>query len=119
MTPPDPPQPMAPGPTQTEALKRYDLRTNYRAGSSIEEMERDDDGKWIRYEDVASALLAAEQRQRELHAATTWACDQMRAQASRALAGDGASRGPHKAFARFVLDEVETLEQAWRPISKS
>lgn len=41
--------------------KRYDLVTNYRAGSSIEEMERSDDGEWIRWEDVASAI-AAQQR---------------------------------------------------------
>lgn len=33
-------------------LKRYDLVTNYRAGSSIEEMERVADGEWVRYEDA-------------------------------------------------------------------
>ena len=37
-------------------VPRYDLITNYRAGSSIEEMERADDGEWVRYEDVEVAL---------------------------------------------------------------
>ena len=41
------------------ALKRYDLVTNYRAGSSIEEMEPADDGEWVRYEDIEAALKAA------------------------------------------------------------
>ncbi len=36
--------------------KRYDLITNYRAGSAIEEMERADDGEWIRFEDVQAEL---------------------------------------------------------------
>lgn len=36
-------------------MKRYDLITNYRAGSSIEEMEPSDDGEWVRYEEVAGA----------------------------------------------------------------
>ena len=32
-------------------VKRYDLVTNYRCGSSIEEMERnDEDGEWLRWE---------------------------------------------------------------------
>ncbi len=31
---------------------RYDLVTNYRCGDAIEEMERADDGEWVRYEDV-------------------------------------------------------------------
>ncbi len=38
--------------------KRYDLVTNYRAGSAIEEMERSDDGEWIRFEDVEADLAA-------------------------------------------------------------
>ena len=33
-------------------MTRYDLVTNYRAGSSIEEMERSDDGECVRYEEV-------------------------------------------------------------------
>lgn len=33
-------------------MKRYDLLTNYRCGSSIEEMELSDDGEWVRWEDV-------------------------------------------------------------------
>ena len=40
--------------TEERKPKRYDLVTNYRAGSSIEEMEPADDGEWVRYEDVAS-----------------------------------------------------------------
>ena len=37
-------------------MKRYDLVTNYRCGSAIEEMERnDEDGEWVRYEDVSPA----------------------------------------------------------------
>lgn len=45
-------------------IRRYDLRTNYRCGSSIEEMEQDDDGDWVRYEDIA-ALLASERTARQ------------------------------------------------------
>jgi hypothetical protein len=44
-------------------IQRYDLVTNYRCGSSIEEMERSDDGEWMRWEDVA-ALLACPQEDR-------------------------------------------------------
>lgn len=37
----------------TRGVPRYDLVTNYRCGSSIEEMERNDEnGEWVRYEDV-------------------------------------------------------------------
>ena len=32
--------------------------TNYRCGSTIEEMERADDGEWVRYEDVERVLAA-------------------------------------------------------------
>ncbi len=39
-------------------MRRYDLITNYRCGSSIEEMERSDDGEWVRWEDVEPLLLA-------------------------------------------------------------
>ncbi len=41
--------------------KRYDLITNYRAGSSIEEMEPADDGEWVRWEsiEVERATLTA------------------------------------------------------------
>ena len=43
--------------------KRYDLITNYRCGSSIEEMELADDGEWVRWESVEAELstLSAEQ----------------------------------------------------------
>jgi len=37
-------------------VQRYDLMTNYRAGSSIEEMEKSDDGEWIRVDDVLAVL---------------------------------------------------------------
>ncbi len=37
-------------------MNRYDLITNYRCGSSIEEMERSDDGEWVRVEDVQKQL---------------------------------------------------------------
>lgn len=40
-------------------MQRYDLVMNYRCGSSTEEMERADDGEWIRYEDVEAALSQA------------------------------------------------------------
>lgn len=42
------------------AVTRYDLVTNYRCGSSIEEMEHSDDGEWIRYEDVEAMIRAAQ-----------------------------------------------------------
>jgi len=48
--------------------KRYDLITNYRCGSSIEEMELADDGEWVRWESVEaelSALRAEQTRLRE------------------------------------------------------
>ncbi len=38
--------------------QRYDLITNYRCGSSIEEMERADDGEWIRWEAVEAEIAA-------------------------------------------------------------
>ncbi len=39
--------------TRREAeTRRYDLITNYRCGSSIEEMEPSDDGEWARWDDV-------------------------------------------------------------------
>lgn len=45
------------GKTPREDLKRYDLITNYRCGDSIEEMERnDEDGEWVRYEDIEPLL---------------------------------------------------------------
>jgi hypothetical protein len=47
-------------------MQRYDLVTNYRCGSSIEEMEHADDGEWIRYEDVEAQLAAQEQRAQAL-----------------------------------------------------
>jgi hypothetical protein len=43
--------------------QRYDLVTNYRCGSSIEEMERSEDGEWIRYEDVEAFLTAEPPRE--------------------------------------------------------
>jgi hypothetical protein len=43
-----------------EALKRYDLNTNYRCGDSIDEMERADDGDWVRVEDVLALLVGEE-----------------------------------------------------------
>lgn len=44
----------------SEPLKRYDLVTNYRAGSSIEEMELADDGEWVRWESVEERVRALE-----------------------------------------------------------
>lgn len=43
-------------------MKRYDLITNYRAGSSIEEMEPSDDGEWVRFEDAVGIIAGYEQR---------------------------------------------------------
>ena len=37
-------------------IQRYDLITNYRCGSTIEEMESSDDGEWVRWEDVESTI---------------------------------------------------------------
>ncbi len=36
--------------------QRYDLVTNYRCGDAIEEMERADDGEWMRFDDAATAM---------------------------------------------------------------
>lgn len=48
---------MTPQDSPEARIARYDLVTNYRAGSSIEEMERnDDDGEWVRWEDVEGRL---------------------------------------------------------------
>ena len=48
-------------------MKRYDLVTNYRAGSSIEEMEPSDDGEWVRYEEVEAVIAGYEQRLSLIH----------------------------------------------------
>jgi hypothetical protein len=59
-------------------MRRYDLVTNYRAGGSIEEMERADEyGDWVRWEDVeaeraALTSLIAEMRK----AAVRWDYEQ-------------------------------------------
>lgn len=47
-------------------MRRYDLITNYRCGSSIEEMEPADEGDWVRYEDVAAERARVEQVKREI-----------------------------------------------------
>jgi hypothetical protein len=39
------------------AIHRYDLITNYRCGSAIEEMEPSDDGEWVRYEEFEALLM--------------------------------------------------------------
>ena len=44
--------------TRIEKLPRYDLISNYRCGDSIEEMERADDGEWVRVETVLAALAS-------------------------------------------------------------
>ena len=50
---------MTPTPPVPEmTTKRYDLITNHRCGSSIEEMEPSDDGEWIRYDTVADVLAS-------------------------------------------------------------
>jgi len=41
-------------------IQRYDLVTNYRCGSTIEEMERSDDGEWVRWEAVQERIHALE-----------------------------------------------------------
>ena len=40
-------------------LRRYDLVTNYRCGGCIDEMERSEDGEWVRFEDVEKVLAYA------------------------------------------------------------
>lgn len=59
------PDPQAPASPVIEAIvtgttspQRYDLMTNNRCGSSIEEMEPADDGVWVRWEDVEVALAS-------------------------------------------------------------
>jgi hypothetical protein len=43
-----------------KALRRYDLVAHYRCGETAEEMGRnDEDGEWMRHEDMAPALSAA------------------------------------------------------------
>ena len=54
----------AEGQTDAQVSKRYDLVTNYRAGSSIEEMEPSDDGEWIRWDDL---LAETDKVRREHH----------------------------------------------------
>lgn len=49
------------------SLERYDLVTNYRCGSSIEEMEHSDDGEWMRFEDHAAIVAGYEQRLALIH----------------------------------------------------
>jgi len=53
--------------------QRYDLITNYRCGSSIEEMELADDGEWVRWESVEAELSALRAEQTRLREALpTW-----------------------------------------------
>jgi len=84
--------------TTHDLTQRYNLVTNYRCGSAIEEMEQDDDGEWARWEAVlvmhdrllterndidkkrtaeierlSAALVQAEQREAKLHALVMWA----------------------------------------------
>lgn len=54
--------------TPGDPMKRYDLITNYRCGSSIEEMEPADEGEWVRWESVASRLEALEAERNALRA---------------------------------------------------
>ena len=49
--------------TALPEMQRYDLVTYYRGGTSIEEMERSDDGEWVRWD----GLLAATDRIRTEH----------------------------------------------------
>ena len=42
----------------SEKPQRYDLVTSYRCGSAIEEMEKSEDGEWVRWE----SLLAVHDR---------------------------------------------------------
>lgn len=65
-----------------DRLHRYDLITNYRCGSSIEEMERSEDGDWVRYEDIAPFLK--ENR------------DEVRAMPERERRGDDHEAGPRE-----------------------
>lgn len=57
MTTPMPPD-ARPASQEKESMRRYDLNTNYRCGSTIEEMERADDGEWVRYEAVEQEVAA-------------------------------------------------------------
>ena len=45
---------------QIEQLPRYDMVTNYRCGESIDELEKADDGEWVRVETVLALLDATE-----------------------------------------------------------
>jgi len=45
---------------RTAKVQRYDLMTNYRCGSTIEERERSDDGEWVRFEDIEAALRSSD-----------------------------------------------------------
>jgi hypothetical protein len=38
-------------------MQRYDLVTNFRCYQTIDEMERSEDGEWIRYEDLLDRLV--------------------------------------------------------------
>lgn len=44
----------------TDTPQRYDLVTNYRCGQSVEELEKADDGEWVRWEDVQARIEHAE-----------------------------------------------------------
>lgn len=36
--------------------QRYDMVTNYRCGQSVDELEKVDDGEWVRWEDVQAEV---------------------------------------------------------------
>lgn len=52
-------------------MERYDLVTNYRCGSSIEEMEHSDDGEWMRFEDHAAIGRRSRSSRGSSHEMTT------------------------------------------------
>jgi hypothetical protein len=75
--------------------QRYDLITNYRCGSSIEEMEESDDGVWVRYEDVRVGGFAPQ----DLHVAFNMATRRLALAEVPSCGGDDCDICKHVALA--------------------
>jgi hypothetical protein len=69
----------SPVPGPVSPVRRYDMVTNYRCGESIDELERADEGEWVRWEDVAAALQQVQRLEQEIADARE-ACPSIRRQ---------------------------------------
>lgn len=94
-----------------EKAPRYDLMTNYRCGTSIEEMERADDGEWVRWEEVEKALAQTRQQHAERERQLREAGDESAVLLSRANDALSASESREAAL-RAELEQVIDMHRS-------